>query len=382
MSESIASIHLCASQSTPPFHHLSNDSFTFSDSLAPLVLPVDPVDINNTDTKMVTHLWLSCIPLYTLAELSYLQGRKDRIIQILKHGRNKKLGNGLQAASARVLTHHQYTDTFLDETRMLDRLLTSVFTCTTFTKDVVYKMDENLYQELYAKLTARREIASSSLHTFGYSDLQPPAWPISTAKGLTANNFELYAFHYRIHVKHFLHMLDYVHDWDKLQTCVYLDERLLSDQCNADRARLGKMEYYNSAVPLAPHSNPLKSKTSSHTSASDWRCGGAHYEATRDTGQHPNNSWVAETQGQPYCQASRHSHTPSLDNNERKGIHFDAKLKMANTPTRDSSPDTAVSCESKPDEISTLSGALVHSISTIPTGHSPPSPIPLLHEYA
>ncbi len=370
MSESIASIHLCASQSTPPFHHLSNDSFTFSDSLAPLVLPVDPVDINNTETKTVTRLWPSCIPLYTLAELSYLQGRKDRIIKILKHGRNKKLGNGLQAASARVLTHHQYTATFLDETCMLDRLLMSVFTCTTFTKDVVYKMDENLYQELYAKLTARREIASSSLHTFGYSDLQPPAWPISTANGLTANDFELYAFHYRIHVEHFLYMLDDVHDWDKLQTRVYLDERLLSAQRNADRAHLGKMEYYRSAVPPAPHSNPLKSKTSCHTSASDWRCGGAHHEATRDTGQHPNNSWVAETQGQPYCQASRHSHTPGLDNNERKCNHSDVKLKMTNASTRDSNRETSVSCEGKPDHISTLSRVLNHNISNSILPHS------------
>ncbi len=180
----------------PPFHHLSNDSFTLSDSLAPLVLPVDPVDINNTDTKMVTRLWPSCIPLYTLAELSYLQGRKDRIIKILRHGRNKKLGNGLQAASARVLTHHQYTHTFSEETRMLDRLLMAVFTCTTFTKDVVYKMDENLYQELCTKLTTRCAIASSSLKAFGYSELRPPVWAIDTMKGLTANDFEIYALQY------------------------------------------------------------------------------------------------------------------------------------------------------------------------------------------
>ncbi len=165
-------------------------------------------------------------------------------------------------------------------------------------------------------------------------------------------------------------MLDDVHDWDKLQTCVYLDERLLSAQRNADRARLGKMEYYRSAVPPAPHSNPLKSKTSCHTSASDWRCGGAHHEATRDTGQHPNNLWVAETQGQPYCQASRHSHTPGLDNNERKGNHSDVKLKMTNAPTQDYSPETSVSCEGKPDNISTPSRALNHNISNSILPHS------------
>ncbi len=72
---------------------------------------------------------------------------------------------------------------------MLDHLLTSVFACTTFTKDVVYKLDGDVYQELCAKLTARRKIASSSLHDFGYSDLQPPTWVISTKKGLTSNDF-------------------------------------------------------------------------------------------------------------------------------------------------------------------------------------------------
>ncbi len=84
-------------------------------------------------------------------------------------------------------------------------------------------------------------------------------------------------------------------------------------------------------IPILSSQRPLVTP-----SASDWRCGGAHYEATRDTGQHPNNLWVAETQGQPYCQASRHSHTPGLDNNERKGNHYDVKLKMTDAPTRDS----------------------------------------------
>ncbi len=87
-------------------------------------------------------------------------------------------------------------------------------------------------------------------------------------------------------------------------------------------------------------------------------------------GQHPNNSWVAETQGQPYCQASRHSHTPGLDNNERKGNHSDVKLKMTNAPTRDSSPETSVHCEGKPDEISTLSEVLNHNVSNSVLHHS------------
>ncbi|KAK0214644.1 hypothetical protein EDD85DRAFT_963063 [Armillaria nabsnona] len=287
MSESISPIHSLASQSSPPFHHRCDDSFTFTDSLAPLVLPVDPVDITDTDTKKVTRLWPSCVPLFMFTEHSYLQARKDHIIQLLKHGRNRKLGNGLRTAS--ILTHNQYMKIFPEETSILDCLLTSVSACTTFAKDVVYKLDE-IYQELLTRLMTRRSLASSSLGTFGYSDLRPPVWAIDTVKGLTANDFEIYALQYRIRVENFLYILDDVHDWHKLQTCVYLDERLLSAQRNADRACLRKMEYYRSAVPPAPHSNPLKSKTSCHTSASDWRCGGSHHEATRDTGQHPNNS--------------------------------------------------------------------------------------------
>ncbi len=298
MSESITSIHLCDSQSTPPFHHLSDDSFTFPDSLAPLVLPVDPLDIADTDARKVTRLWPSSVPLYTLAELSYLQGCKDQIIKILELGRNKKLGNGLQTASARVLTHHQYTDTFLEETRMLDRLLMSVFTCTTFTKDVVYKMDENLYQELCTKLTTRCAIASSSLKAFGYSELRPPVWAIDTTKGLTANDFEIYALQYRIRIEHFLYMLDDVQDWDKLQTRVYLDERLLSAQRNADRARLGTQEYYLPTVPPASHSNPLKSNPSHQNSVSDWSLGGVHYDTSRDKEQLPSNLQTTKIRGQ------------------------------------------------------------------------------------
>ncbi|PBK81360.1 hypothetical protein ARMGADRAFT_1144451 [Armillaria gallica] len=361
MSESIASIHLCDLQSTPPFHHLSNDSFAFPDSLALLVLLVDPVDITDTDTRKVTRLWPSSLPLFTFKEHSHLQACKDHIIELLKHGRNRKLRNGLQTASA--LTHNQYTKIFPEETSILDYLLMSISACTTYAKDIVYKLDENIYQEFLTRLTTCCSLASASLETFGYSDLRPPVWAIDTGKGLTANNFEMYALQYCIRRENFLYMLDDVHDWDKLQMRIYLDERLLSAQHNADRAHLGKMEYHCSAVPPVPHSNPLKSKTSCHTSASDWRCRGAHYEATRDMGQHPNNSWVAETQGQPYCQVSCHSHTPGLGNNEHKGNHSDVKLKMMNAPTRDSSPETSVRCEGKPDEISTPSEVLNHNVS-------------------
>ncbi|KAK0432989.1 hypothetical protein EV421DRAFT_1741860 [Armillaria borealis] len=250
MSESISPIHLLALQSAPPSHHLSNDSFAFPDALAPLVLPVDPVDIMDTAKKKITRLWPSCVPLFTFTENACLQRRKDRIIQILKLCRNKKLGNGLQITSARVLTHHQYTHTFSEETSILDCLLTSVSACTTFAKDVVYKLDEEIYQELLTSLTTRRALASLSLDTFGYSDLRPPVWAIDTMK----------IPHSALSISSY--MLDDVHDWDECQTRVMLDESLLAAQRNVDRAHLGKQEYYLPTVPPASHSNPLKLKTS------------------------------------------------------------------------------------------------------------------------
>ncbi|PBK86275.1 hypothetical protein ARMGADRAFT_1035728 [Armillaria gallica] len=93
-------------------------------------------------------------------------------------------------------------------------------------------------------------------------------------------------------------MLDDVHDWDKLQTRVYLDERLLSAQRNADRARLGKQEYYLPTVPPASHSNSLKSKPSRQNSASDWSLGGVHYDTSRDKEQHPSNLQTTKIRGQ------------------------------------------------------------------------------------
>ncbi|PBK60210.1 hypothetical protein ARMSODRAFT_1026739 [Armillaria solidipes] len=300
MSESISPIHLLASQSAPPSHHLSDNSFAFPDALAPLVLPVDPVDIMDTAKKKITRLWPSCVPLFTFTENARLQRRKDRIIQILKLCRNKKLGNGLQIASARVLTHHQYTHTFSEETSILDCLLTSVSACTTFAKDVVYKLDEEIYQELLTSLTTRRALASSSLDTFGYSDLRPPVWAIDTAKSLTANDFEIYALQYRIRVEHFLHMLDDVHDWDEYQTRVMLDESLLAAQRNADRAHLGKQEYYLPTVPPASHSNPLKSKTSRQNSASDWSLGGVPGIITREEEQYSQKNRVPNLEALDY----------------------------------------------------------------------------------
>ncbi|SJL04225.1 uncharacterized protein ARMOST_07586 [Armillaria ostoyae] len=290
MSESIASIHSFASQSTPPFHHLSDDSFAFPDSLAPLVLPVNPVDITDTDTRKVTRLWPSSVPLFTFAEHS----------QLLKHGRNKKLGNGLRTASACVLTHNQYTKIFPEETSILDCLLTSVSACTTFAKDVVYKLDDKIYQELLTRLTTRRSLAFSSLDTFGYSDLRPPVWAIDTTKGLTANDFEIYALQYRIHVEHFLYILDDIHDWDECQTRMMLDENLLAAQRNADRAHLGKQEYYLPTVPPASHSSPLKSKTSRQNSVSDWSLGGVQGIIAREEEQYSQKKTVPNLKALDY----------------------------------------------------------------------------------
>ncbi|KAK0438174.1 uncharacterized protein EV420DRAFT_1651555 [Desarmillaria tabescens] len=310
MPESISMIHLPASQSSPPTQHLPSDSLGFPDPPAPLVFPVDPADISETNSQNVTCLWPTCVPLFMFTEHSHLQERKDHVIQILRLSRNRKLVYGLR--SAHVLMHNQYTNIFSEETCMLDRLLTSVFTCTMFTKDVVYKMDQNIYQELHTRLMTRRAIASSSLNSFGYSDFKVPTWGINTMKGLTANDFEVYALQYRIRIEHFLHMLDYVHDWNNLRTHVYLDEKLLAAQCNPDRARVMIMEHYLHAVPPVPHSNPFKSKTSFQASSSDLSWEGVHYTATRDEEQHPSNSHAIKTQCQ-FCQCANSKVCKSQD---------------------------------------------------------------------
>ncbi|KAK0443419.1 uncharacterized protein EV420DRAFT_1723969 [Desarmillaria tabescens] len=291
---SVSTIHLPTLQSSPPTQHLPSHSLGFPDPPALLMFPVDPADISDTNSQNVTCLWPTCVPLFTFTEHSHLQERKDRVIQILRLSRDRKLGYGLR--SARVLTRNQYTNTFSEETRILDHLLTSVFACTTFTKDVVYKMDQNIYQELHTRLTTRRAIASSSLNSFGYSDFKVPTWGINTVKGLTANDFEVYALQYCIRIEHFLHMLNYVHDWNNLRTRIYLDEKLLAAQRNPDRARVMIMEHYLHAVPPVSHSNPFKSKTSFQTSYSDLSWEGVHYTATRDEEQHPSNSRATKTQ--------------------------------------------------------------------------------------
>ncbi|KAK0443039.1 uncharacterized protein EV420DRAFT_1649464 [Desarmillaria tabescens] len=418
----IPTIHLPALQSSPPTQHLPGDLLGFPDPPAPLVFPVDPADISNTDSRKVTRLWPSCIPLFTFTEHSCLQERKDRIIQVLKLSKNKRLRNNLRTTSDRVLKYNQYTETFSEETGMLDRLLTSVFACTTFTKDVVYKMDENIYQRLHTRLTTRRAIASSSLNSFGYSDFKVPTWAINTAKGLTANDFEIYALQYRIRVEHFLHMLDFVHDWSKLRTRVYLDENLLETvQRSADRARLEKRDYYLPVVPPITYSNPIKSKTSCQASASDLSGEGVHYAATRDTERHPSNLQAAERRGRHenlhtadyrgQIPADLYKRNPSLDkalvgksvyhgcspsnpdsgqggdngdrlvscrssynqripacyvHSERTSVRFDTTFKPMNVPPCSSNPDTRVSCENKFNNTPTLN----HNTG-IPILHSP-----------
>ncbi|KAK0457742.1 uncharacterized protein EV420DRAFT_1643594 [Desarmillaria tabescens] len=303
----ISTIHLPASQSSPPTQHFPGDSLGFPDPPAPLVFPVDPADISNSDIQKVTRLWPSCVPLFTIMGNLHLQEHRDRIIQVLKLGRNRKLGNGLQTASARVLNHHQYTNTFSEETRMLDRLLMSVFACTTFTKDVVYKMDENLYQELCTKLTTRRAIASSSLNTFSYSDLWPPAWAINTAKCLTANDFEIHALWYHICVEHFLHMLDGIHDWDKCRTREMLQEEFMAA---LHQAYIRKEEKESPTVPLAPgQCKPHQSKTPCQSFTSDWSLGGVHGSITRKEEQCSRKKRV------PNLEALDYNTSVSIDQN-------------------------------------------------------------------
>ncbi|KAK0492512.1 hypothetical protein EDD18DRAFT_1410329 [Armillaria luteobubalina] len=256
-----------------PTHSQSDNPSIYPDPLEPLVLPVDSTDITGIQKE-----------------------RKDCIIQILRLGRNERLGNGLRTASA--LTHNQYMKIFPEETRILDGLLTSISVCTTFSKDVVYKLDEKIYQELLTRLTNLHALASSSLQSFGYSALRPPVWAIDTSKGLTANDFEVYALQYHICVENFLYMLDEVHDWDRCLTKIYLDEELLAMQHNTDRSHLKNREYYLPAVPPIPHIYPSKSKTSFQTSVFNSNWGRVHHDIPTDKEQHPSNSQAINIRGQ------------------------------------------------------------------------------------
>ncbi|KAK0499155.1 hypothetical protein EDD18DRAFT_1376992 [Armillaria luteobubalina] len=279
-----------------PTHSQSDDPSVYPDPLDPLVLPVNSADITDTGIQKVTRFWPTSVPLFTFTGHPYLQERKDRIIQVLKLGRKERLGNGLQAASA--LTHNQYTKIFPEETRILDCLLTSISSCTTFSKDVVYKLNEKIYQELLTRLTNLHAVASSSLQSFGYSALRPPVWAIDTSKGLTANDFEVYALQYRIRVENFLCMLDEVHDWDRCLTKIYLDEELLATQHNTDRSHLKNREYYLPAVPPIPHLYPSKSKTSFQTSVFNSNWGRVQHDIPTDKEQHPSNSQAINIRGQ------------------------------------------------------------------------------------
>ncbi|KAK0499253.1 hypothetical protein EDD18DRAFT_1350681 [Armillaria luteobubalina] len=277
-----------------PTYSQSDDPSIYPDPLEPLVLPVDSADI--TGIQKVTCFWPTSVPLFTFTRHLYLQERKDRIIQILRLGRNKRLGNGLRTASA--LTHNQYMKIFPEETRILDGLLTSISVCTTFSKDVVYKLDKKIYQELLTRLTNLHTLASSSLQSFGYSALRPPVWAIDTSKGLTANDFEVYALQYRICVENFLYMLDKAHDWDRCLTQIYLDEELLATQRNADRSHLKNGEYFLPAVPPIPYPYPSRSKTSFQISVSNSNWGRVHHDTPRDKEQHLSNSWTINIRGQ------------------------------------------------------------------------------------
>ncbi|KAK0502228.1 hypothetical protein EDD18DRAFT_1100706 [Armillaria luteobubalina] len=329
-----------------PTYSQSDDPSIYPDPLEPLVLPVDSADI--------TGIQKEC---------------KDRIIQILRLGRNKRLGNGLQTASA--LTHNQYMKIFPEETCILDGLLTSISVCTTFSKDVVYKLDEKIYQELLARLTNLHTLASSSLQSFGYSALQPPVWAIDTSKGLTANDFEVYALQYRIRVENFLYMLDEACDWDRCLTQIYLDEELLATQHNADRSHLKNGEYFLPAVPPIPYPYPSRSKTSFQISVSNSNWGRVHHDTPRDKEQHLSNSRTINIRGQScLCVNSKvkfllrtQAFTKDVllaittwikvismetsNHLEPSSVRFNTVFKVADMPTCNTSPDMSTSREDK-----------------------------------
>ncbi len=178
----------------------------------------------------------------------------------------------------------------------------------------------------------------------------------------------MYAFHYRIHGRNiFLYMLDYVHDWEKLRTRDTLTKNSLQLSVMLIES-VSEKGISPSCWLLLQHILSLSSQRPPVKPRPLTGVAGEYMAETR--GQHPNNLWAAETQGQLYHETSCNSPTPYSDNSERKGIHSDVKLKTVNAATRGSNSETPVSCEGKPDGISTPSEVLNHSISNSVLYHS------------
>ncbi|KAK0476313.1 hypothetical protein IW261DRAFT_1421624 [Armillaria novae-zelandiae] len=252
----------------------SDGSFTFADTLVPLVSPIKPEDTENDESKDVERAWPTSVPLHTFAQHSNLRDRKDHVLQILKLG--TKIGKGLRTAE--FLSFNQYSMTFSEETLKMDMLFRHPVAAPTDDEEHVYRLHPSLYQDFRTLLSTKCSMAAKSLQYFRYWDLVEPVWGLDVRLYLTANNFEIYALQYRIRVEQFLYRLDTVHDWEKLCTRVFLQEELLAAQCDADKAHIKKED--GSSIPHtpAPSKSTPKSKTPHFATAdvaSDWDLGGS-----------------------------------------------------------------------------------------------------------
>ncbi|PBK84566.1 hypothetical protein ARMGADRAFT_1037049 [Armillaria gallica] len=244
------------SRAASPTHPSPEEDFDFPEELEPLVVPTDIENIDDKSLREVIRPWPTCIPLYTFARHANLRECRDRALDILKL--SSKVGNGLHLA--RTLMHNQNNNAgYTSHAR---------FDVTTTRGEIVYKLKEDLYRDLRTRFATRHAMASESLSAHGYSDLRIPTWGVDITKGLTANDFEVYALHFRIRTKHFINMLDECHDWFKLGIHQILEGDLMAAQCNADQAHI-KIEEEETPVNLTL-SKRHKSATKTMLTTWEW----------------------------------------------------------------------------------------------------------------
>ncbi|KAK0216705.1 hypothetical protein EDD85DRAFT_962097 [Armillaria nabsnona] len=345
------------SRAASPTHPSPEGDFDFPGELEPLVVPADIENIDDESVQEVIHPWPTCIPLYTFARHANLRERRDQALDILKL--SSHVGNSLRFTHT--LMYNQYTGSFSTETMMLDTLLTHILMCTTTQGEIVYKLKEDLYRDLHTRFTTRHAMALNSLSAHRYSNLRIPTWGVDITKGLTANDFEVYALHFRIRTEHFINMLDECHDWFKLGIHQILEGDLMAAQCDADQACI-KIEEEETLV----HKSMC---ASSYQPQSDVE---SNQESSEEETRNPNNMDPdpdpsdGGSSHHSRCshhnrprQSLHHSQTsPQLTRSNNSGIHFDTKLKMGDVPTWDGNPDTIVTWILKVNDIASMSDSV------------------------
>ncbi len=122
-------------------------------------------------------------------------------------------------------------------------------------------MRANLPRPAHHLLT-KHELAFDALKEFGYDDLEIPTWGLPLAKGLTINDFEIYAMHYCIRIEHFFYMLDAIYDFETFKTRQIRHEELLTAHRQAQINVHVKEEDNLPSLPLSPSlPKTRKSKT-------------------------------------------------------------------------------------------------------------------------